>query len=64
MKTKNLTLEISEDLMKEWFRGVGAEIVVLCKDCYWQSQCKFEQELGPNGFCSKGIWRGDKKNEL
>lgn len=59
MKDNYLTLNIPEHLVKEWFRSVGAEIVVLCKNCYWQYQCKFEQELGPNGFCSKGIRRED-----
>ena len=61
MKDNYLTLNIPEHLVKEWFRGVGAEIVVLCKDCYWRSQCQFEQELGLNGFCSKGVRREDGK---
>lgn len=36
MKRSYLTLSIPEDLAREWFRAVDAEIVIICKDCrYW-----------------------------
>ena len=37
MKRSYLTLSIPEDLAREWFRAVDAEIVIRCKDCkYWR----------------------------
>lgn len=40
---------------------IDAVPVVRCKDCYWHNQCRFEQELGLEGFCSKGERREDGK---
>lgn len=50
MKTNYLTLEIPENLAKMWFRGVGAEIVVRCRDCkHW---CQ-EKDDGDYGHCKR-----------
>lgn len=42
--------------------AIDAVPVVRCRDCYWHTQCRFEQELGLEGFCSKGERR--EKDEL
>lgn len=69
MKNNYLTLNIPENLAREWFRGVGAEIVVHCKDCeYWKHHsfaldhdyCELTStECEEDHFCS---W-GEKKDE-
>lgn len=65
MKTNYLTLEIPENLAKMWFRGVGAEIVVHCKDCIyykqiekwgWKRSCDlFNFDTDEDDFCSRGL---------
>lgn len=42
---------------------VDASEVVRCRNCYWHSQCRFEQGLGLDGFCSKGEMREDADKE-
>jgi hypothetical protein len=32
-------------------------VVVRCKDCKFHNNCKFEQHLGLDGFCSLGKWK-------
>lgn len=34
--------------------AVDAVEVVRCEDCYWHNDCKYEQHLGLQGFCSRG----------
>lgn len=65
MKTDYLTLEIPEILAKMWFRGVGAEIVVHCKDCkhYHTTEDRvkpkvcdlFNFDVDEDDFCSRGL---------
>lgn len=37
----------------------GVEIPVRCKDCKSQSECKFAQYQGNDGFCSYGERRSE-----
>lgn len=65
MKSNYMILEIPEDLAKLWFRGVGAEIVVHCKDCthyhkiekrVWPTACDlFNFNVDEDDFCSRGL---------
>ena len=65
MKDNYLTLNIPENLVREWFRSVGAEIVVHCKDCIhyhkkekyvWQTVCDlFNFDVDKDDFCSRGL---------
>lgn len=67
-----MILEIPEGLAKLWFKGVGAEIVVHCKDCKWYKTmfCKMDRwtDLATvyvakeDDYCSYGERR--EKDEL
>ena len=49
-------------LAKAWLDEaptVDAVEVVRCKDCKSQSECKFAQYQGNDGFCSYGERKGD-----
>lgn len=68
MKKDYLRLEIPEGLAKQWFRSVGAEIVIRCKNCeHWHHDsyrdsdyCELTStECEEDHFCS---W-GEKKND-
>lgn len=71
MESDYLTLGIPEGLAKMWLRGVGAEIVVRCRDCEYGEQdevgrwfcrsfgCQVGNEDG-SGFCADGERRKEK----
>ncbi len=33
--------------------------VVRCKNCFWHNNCRYEQYLGLDGFCSRGEGKDD-----
>ena len=72
MKSDYLTLNIPENLVREWFRSVGAEIVVRCRDCKHYHTEKdrakpkacdlFNFEVDEMDYCSRG-WKKFQYND-
>ncbi len=60
-------VEIPEEVSLEETEMIAEQYefvrVVRCRDCYWHSQCRFEQGLGLEGFCSKGERRVEKDEQ-
>ena len=61
-----MTLNLPENLIREWFRTVGAEIVVRCRDCEHYHTAEdyvtpkscdlFNFDVDEDDFCSRG-WK-------